>query len=300
MSNQFGRSRETSRYVPEEILGHGAYGRVYKARDTENNTYIAMKKMNIDLEREGVPTTTLREVAILKELSHIYIVKLFDVVVTDRKLFLIFEFLEKDLRKILDETPLNEEQIRKIMQQILEALVFCHSRRFMHRDLKPENILIDADLNIKIADFGLARAYQIPGKPYTNEVQTLWYRAPEILLGCEQYSVSVDIWSLGCIFAELIRCRPLFHGASPYGQITEIFRILGTPREDTWEGVTSLREFPSNHEFYPGTPLNQVFHGLSSNALDLLQQMLCLNPNKRISAKAALNHPYFARNLINN
>ena len=208
MSNQFGRSRDPNRYETIEILGHGAYGRVYKARDIENNTYIAMKKMNIDLEREGVPTTTLREVALLKELSHPYIVKLFDVVVTEKKLFLIFEFLEKDLRKALDEAPLSAEQIRKIMSQILEALVFCHSRRFMHRDLKPENILIDNEFNIKLADFGLARAYQIPGKPYTNEVQTLWYRAPEVLLGCEQYSVSIDVWSLGCILAELIRCRP--------------------------------------------------------------------------------------------
>lgn len=292
MSN-FRRSYDSARYEPVEILGHGAYGRVYKARDIENNTYIAMKKMNIDLEREGVPTTTLREVALLKELNHMHIVKLFDVVVTEKKLFLIFEFLERDLRKLLDEAPLSGEQIRKIMSQILDALVFCHSRRFMHRDLKPENILIDSELNIKLADFGLARAYQIPGKPYTNEVQTLWYRAPEVLMGCEQYSVSIDIWSVGCIFAELMRCRPMFQGSSALNQITEIFKVLGTPREEDWEGVTSLRDFPRSHEQHPSLTLTQLFPGVDSNAIDLLQQMLTINPSKRISAKAALGHPYF-------
>ncbi|OMJ68888.1 hypothetical protein SteCoe_33525 [Stentor coeruleus] len=293
MSTNFRRSHDSTRYEPVEVLGHGAYGRVYKARDIEKNTYIAMKKMNIDLEREGVPTTTLREVALLKELNHMHIVKLFDVVVTEKKLFLIFEFLDKDLRKVLDESPLNGEQIRKIMGQILDALVFCHSRRFMHRDLKPENILIDTELNIKLADFGLARAYQIPGKPYTNEVQTLWYRAPEVLLGCEQYSVSIDMWSVGCIFAELMRWRPMFQGTSALNQVIEIFKVMGTPREEDWEGVTGLKDFPRTHENYVGIPFNQLFLGVDSNAIDLLQQMLCINPSKRISAKAALNHPFF-------
>jgi serine/threonine protein kinase len=293
MSNLFGRSREPNRYEPMEVLGHGAYGKVFKAKDTENGTYIAMKKMNINLEREGVPTTTLREVALLKELIHPYIVRLHDVVVTELKLYLIFEYLDKDLRKVLDESVLTAEQIRKIMSQILEALAFCHSRRFMHRDLKPENVLVDSELNVKLADFGLARAYQIPNKPYTSEVQTLWYRAPEVLLGSEQYSISIDIWSVGCIFAELIRCQALFHGASPYNQIIEIFKLLGTPREEDWQGVTTLKNFPVNHEQYPAVPFEQTFHGLERNAIDLMQQMLTINPNKRISAKAALNHPYF-------
>lgn len=286
---------DSNRFEPIEMLGHGAYGRVYKARDTHNGTYIAMKKMNIDLEREGVPTTTLREVALLKELNHPNIVRLHDVIVTEKKLYLIFEFLERDLRKVLDNQVLSPEQVRKIMQQILQALTFCHTRRFMHRDLKPENILVDEDFNIKLADFGLARAYQIPGKPYTSEVQTLWYRAPEILLGCSQYSVSIDVWSVGCIFAELVRGCALFREQRPLNQIIKIFEVIGTPSENDWEGVSRLRNFPNEIPHYGGIPFEHTFQGLEPNAIDLLRQMLTINPNNRISARAALNHPYFTR-----
>jgi cyclin-dependent kinase 2 len=275
------------------MLGHGAYGKVYKARDKETNTFIAMKKMNIDLEREGVPTTTLREVSLLKELNHPNIVKLFDVIVTENKLYLIFEYMERDLRKVLDASCLTSEQIKKIMFQILDALSFCHSRRFMHRDLKPENILVDEEFNIKIADFGLARAYQIPGKVYTNEVQTLWYRAPEVLLGCSQYSVSIDVWSVGCIFAEMVKSRPLFTQNSPFNQLKCIFEALGTTNEQDWEGVTRLRNFPVNEPIHQGVPFELVFPGLDDYALDLMRQLLAINPNKRISARAALVHPYF-------
>ena len=283
----------SDRFEPTELLGRGAYGKVYKARDKETNTFIAMKKMNIDLEREGVPTTTLREVTLLKELNHPNIVRLLDVIITEKKLYLIFEYIERDLRKVLDTNCLTSEQIRKIMNQILEALSYCHSRRFMHRDLKPENILVDEDFNIKLADFGLARAYQIPCKIYTNEVQTLWYRAPEILLGCSQYSVSVDVWSVGCIFAEMVRNRPLFTQHNPLTQLKCIFEALGTVGESDWEGVTKLKNFPGNDAVQAGLPFELIFPGLDNIALDLIRQLMMINPNKRISARAALSHQYF-------
>lgn len=290
------RMMRIGRFDQREEIGRGSYGTVFKARDLHTNRIIAMKTMNVDLEREGVPTTTLREVALLKELTHRNIVTLYDVVMTDKKVFLIFEYLEKDLRKVLTDVHPNAGQIRRIMSQLFEAIVFCHSRRFMHRDLKPENILLDNELTVKVADFGLARAYQIPGRPYSNEVQSLWYRAPEILLGCDQYSISIDIWSIGCIFAELFTWRPIFRGTTAYDQIIEIFKILGTPTEESWPGVTSLRGFPANHEVYPGIPLQQTFPGVDNNTLDLLRQLLTINPNKRISARAALSHPYFTSN----
>mmetsp|Transcript_23428 Transcript_23428/g.23173 ORF Transcript_23428/g.23173 Transcript_23428/m.23173 type:complete len:173 (-) Transcript_23428:405-923(-) len=171
--SEFGRDRDIDRYQTVEVLGHGAYGRVYKARDTVTGAYIALKRMTLNLETEGVPTTSLREVCLLRELTHPNIVALYDVVITEKKLFLIFEYIEKDLRKVMEEQALQAPQIKKIMHQLMKALCFCHSRRFMHRDLKPENILIDTNFNIKVADFGLARAYTIPGRPYSNEVQTL-------------------------------------------------------------------------------------------------------------------------------
>lgn len=139
--------------------------------------------------------------------------------------------------------PLNSNQVRKVLHQLLLGIDQCHRRRIFHRDLKPSNILIDSCCNIKIADFGLARTYGLPLKTYTHEVVTLWYRAPEILLGQKVYSTAVDIWSLGCIFYEIAHKKPLFYGDSEIGQIFKIFRVLGTPRDQDWQGINDLPEF---------------------------------------------------------
>jgi len=291
----FGHNRSLERFQTHERLGNGSYGQVYRARDTQTQSDIAMKKMNLNLETEGVPTTVIREVSLLRELNHPNIVKFHDIIVTENRLFLIFELLEKDLRKLMEEVPagIDENAIKRIIFQTLKALNFCHARRFMHRDLKPENILLDRNSDVKVADFGLARAFQIPGKPYTNEVQTLWYRAPEVLLGVENYSVAIDIWSVGCIFAELVLRRPLFTGSSPFAQLIDIFKVMGTPTEETWPGVTTLNNFPSTHESYPPCNLQNILSRLGSDGLDLLGKMLCMNPANRIAAKFALMHPYF-------
>ncbi|RYR17392.1 hypothetical protein Ahy_B03g062153 isoform D [Arachis hypogaea] len=170
----------------------------------------------------------------------------------------------------------------------------CDSNRVLHRDLKPQNLLIDRSSNaLKLADFGLARAFGIPVRTFTHEVVTLWYRAPEILLGSHHYSTPVDVWSVGCIFAEMVNQRPLFPGDSEIDELFKIFRILGTPNEDTWPGVTSLPDFKSAFPKWAPKDLATVVPTLEPAGLDLLSSMLRLDPSKRITARSALEHEYF-------
>ncbi|KAL5222292.1 hypothetical protein ABZP36_027005 [Zizania latifolia] len=163
----------------------------------------------------------------------------------------------------------------------------------MENDLKPQNLLIDKEKGmLKIADLGLGRAFTVPMKSYTHEIVTLWYRAPEVLLGSTHYSTGVDIWSVGCIFAEMVRRKALFPGDSELQQLLHIFRLLGTPTDEQWPGVTSLRDW---HEFPKWKPddLGRAVPSLEPEGVDLLSKMLQYDPANRISAKAAMEHPYF-------
>lgn len=160
----------------------------------------------------------------------------------------------------------------------------------MHRDLKPQNLLIDKKGVMKLADFGLARAYGLPIKTYTHEVVTLWYRAPEILLGQKQYSTSVDLWSAGCIFAEMAMKKPLFAGDSEIDEIFKIFKLHGTPTEATWPGITKLPDFKSTFPKFKAINLADAAKGLDLLGLDLLSKLIALDPAKRISARLALQH----------
>lgn len=248
----------------------------------------------MDAEDEGIPSTAIREISLLKELRHHNIVRLYDVVHTERKLTLVFEYLDQDLKKYLDvcEGGLDSTVVKSFLYQLLTGVAYCHHHRVLHRDLKPQNLLINREGELKLADFGLARAFGIPVRSYTHEVVTLWYRAPDVLLGSRKYSTPVDIWSIGCIFAEMINGSPLFTGQSEESQLDTIFRQLGTPNEDVYPGINELpdwREFP----IYPSKSFEQLVPRLDRVGLDLLASMLVYDPSNRVTATKALSHPYF-------
>jgi len=296
--------KKLSNYERLEKIGEGTYGVVYKCRYKPNNTIVALKKIRLDGEEEGIPSTSIREISLLKELKHPNIVELITVLMEEEKLFLVFEFMKMDLKEYLDNLKKNgrvmePELTKSYMFQMICALCFCHSRRVIHRDLKPQNLLIDVSGNIKLADFGLARAFSIPVRVYTHEVVTMWYRAPEILLGQKKYSTPVDIWSIGAIFAEMMTNKALFPGDSEIDQLFKIFRVLGTPTEDIWPGCESLEAYKTEFPKFVTSGVAQRLKdqnqnvALGDDALDLLKSCLHYNPMKRISALHAFDHVYF-------
>ena len=227
--------------------------------------------------------------------SHVSI-SLSDVVQSEGRLYLVFEFVDKDLKKFFEATdgPLSPQLIKSYTHQMLKGLEYCHIRGVMHRDLKPQNILVSRDGRLKLADFGLARAFVPPIRPFTHEVVTLWYRPPEILLGCKTYALPVDMWAVGTILAECTTKRPLFPGDSEVDELFKIFRVLGTPNEEIWPGVTSLQDWNESFPVWPSLQISRFTSNLSDAGVDLVEQMLHLDPKRRISAQDALAHPYFA------
>lgn len=210
---------------------------------------------------------------------------------------LVFEFMDKDLKKYMDTQgergALKPATIKSFMYQLLQGIAFCHDNRVLHRDLKPQNLLINTRGQLKLADFGLARAFGIPVNTFSNEVVTLWYRAPDVLLGSRQYNTSIDIWSAGCIMAEMFTGRPLFPGTANEDQLQKIFRLMGTPSENTWPGVSAFPEYKHNFQRYPTAELRHILPQIDQVGLSLLNAMLQLRPENRISAPAALHHPWF-------
>ncbi|PYH45040.1 cyclin-dependent serine/threonine-protein kinase CDC28 [Aspergillus saccharolyticus JOP 1030-1] len=304
-------------YHKIEKIGEGTYGVVYKARElTHPNRIVALKKIRLEAEDEGVPSTAIREISLLKEMNDPNIVRLLNIVHADgHKLYLVFEFLDLDLKKYMEALPVSEggrgkalpegsalsknmglgdAMVKKFMAQLVEGIRYCHSHRILHRDLKPQNLLIDRDGNLKLADFGLARAFGVPLRTYTHEVVTLWYRSPEILLGGRQYSTGVDMWSCGAIFAEMCTRKPLFPGDSEIDEIFKIFRLLGTPDEAAWPGVTSFPDFKATFPKWKRDESRPLVAGLEEDGLDLLDALLEYDPARRLSAKQACMHPYFA------
>ncbi|KAF5269888.1 hypothetical protein FQR65_LT05686 [Abscondita terminalis] len=284
-------------YSKLEKIGEGTYGVVYKVLNKKTGMIVAIKKIKLDNEEEGVPPTAIREMSLLKELRHQNIVMLQDVIMEEARIHLIFEFLSIDLKNYLNKLGsgkcMDPKLVKSYLYQINNAILFCHQRRVLHRDLKPQNLLINKDGLIKLADFGLGRSFGVPVRAFTHEVVTLWYRAPEILLGSARYSCPVDVWSLACIFSEMATNKPLFQGDSEIDQLFKIFRVLRTPTEEIWPGVTSLPDYKSTFPNWTSYNLQSEIPNLSDSGFDLIQQMLLYDPSKRISAKKIVSHPYF-------
>jgi len=292
-----------SHYVIDEVaVGEGSYGAVYKARDSRTQQTVAIKRVKTEQE-EGVPSTSIREVAVLKAAEHRNIVKLIDVYCTPGRLDLVFEFVPVNLRQHMRSHNLRLElkAVRSLTHQLLLGIDFCHSRRILHRDLKPANILIsagtsDGDGLLKIADFGMARAFCVPVPRYTHEVVTIWYRPPEILLGGQEYSLPVDVWSAGCIVGEMATGAVLFRGESEIDTIFQIFRKLGTPTEATFPQAV----FPDFKLTFPKwrrqswEDIRGISGRLGAAGTQLIDEMLRYEPPQRISAKRALTSPFFS------
>ncbi|CAH7667735.1 kinase-like domain-containing protein [Phakopsora pachyrhizi] len=278
-------------------VGEGTYGVVYKAKDIRTNEIVALKKIRLEAEDEGVPSTAIREISLLKEMNDENIVRLLDICHAEAKLFLVFEFLDLDLKRYMDKVGDGEGMgpaiVKKFSYQLCRGVCYCHSHRILHRDLKPQNLLINKEGNLKLADFGLARAFGIPLRSYTHEIVTLWYRAPEVLLGSRHYSTGVDMWSVGCIIAEMVSRQPLFPGDSEIDEIFRIFRLLGTPNESTWPGVQSLPDYKPGFPQWSAKDIGSQVPNSTPVSVDLIAKMLVYDPAKRASAKASLVHPYF-------
>ncbi|XP_028925086.1 cyclin-dependent kinase 18 [Ornithorhynchus anatinus] len=282
-------------YVKLDKLGEGTYATVFKGRSKLTENLVALKEIRLEHE-EGAPCTAIREVSLLKNLKHANIVTLHDLIHTERSLTLVFEYLDSDLKQYLDSCGnlMSMHNVKIFMFQLLRGLSYCHHRKILHRDLKPQNLLINEKGELKLADFGLARAKSVPTKTYSNEVVTLWYRPPDILLGATEYSTPIDMWGVGCIHYEMATGRPIFPGSTVKEELHLIFRLLGTPTEETWPGVMANTEFRAySFPLYRPQPLINHAPRLDTDGIDLLNSLLLYEAKSRVSAEAAMRHPYF-------
>jgi cyclin-dependent kinase 10 len=324
-----GLCRSVNDFEKISKIGQGTYGVVFKARDLHTSKIYALKQVKMDTAecKDGMPITAMREIQLLKLLqAHENIVYLEQVVVGDKmgSIFLVFEYCEHDLSVLLDQRPncFQESEIKNLMLQLLKGVHFMHKNFVIHRDIKMSNLLYNGKGQLKIADFGLARHFgrlfnvqqdstdQIERKeePLTPKVVTLWYRAPELLLGSKEYSTSVDMFAVGCIFAELLLSKPLFPGKTDVQQLKLIYDLLGTPNEVIWPDFHALpnaqliknTEPAATHDLKHYNDL--IYHRLkdkfrnckiSPTGLNLLQQLLAYDPKQRITAGEALKHEYF-------
>ncbi|KAK6125751.1 hypothetical protein DH2020_040506 [Rehmannia glutinosa] len=277
-------------------VGQGTYSNVYKARDKSTGKIVALKKVRFDTSEPQSVKFMAREIIMLKKLDHPNIIKL-EGIATSRmqySLYLVFDFMQSDLTKVISrpEGRLTEPQVKSYMQQLLSGLQHCHERGILHRDIKGSNLLIDKDGVLKIADFGLANTYlNKPKRPLTSRVVTLWYRAPELLLGSTDYGVGIDLWSAGCLLAEMFVGRPIMPGRNEIEQLHKIYKLCGSPSEDYWKKVKPPATFRPSQQYKRN--FQETFPYFPYSALGLLDRLLSFDPTYRGTTATALQSEFF-------
>nr|WLO59335.1 mitogen-activated protein kinase p38 [Cherax destructor] len=288
------------RYSMLSPVGSGAYGQVCSAMDSKTHTKVAIKKLARPFQTHIHAKRTYRELRMLKHMDHENIIGLLDVFTPSNSyedfqdVYLVTPLMGADLNNIVKTQKLTDDHVQFLIYQVLRGLKYIHSAGIIHRDLKPSNIAVNEDCELKILDFGLARPTE---SEMTGYVATRWYRAPEIMLNWMHYNQTVDIWSVGCIMAELLTGRTLFPGADHIDQLNKIMKLVGTPNKDLIDKLSSeearnyIRSLPQMRK----KDFRQVFRGANPLAVDLLEKMLELDSERRVTAVQALAHPYLAQ-----
>ncbi|KAI1102827.1 kinase-like protein [Jackrogersella minutella] len=303
----WGKSRSVENYDKLNDIEEGAYGWVARAKEIKTGKVVALKRLKIDpKDTVGLPETGLREIQILKDCSHRNIVALREVVINDdtsriENVFLVLEFLEHDLMSILGDMPepFLASEVKTLLLQLASGVAYLHDHWILHRDLKTSNLLLNNRGQLKIADFGMARYVGDPPPPkLTQLVVTLWYRAPELLLGARAYGAAVDMWSVGCIFGELLTREPLLQGKTEVDELSRIFELCGIPTDDTWPGFRRLPNarhlrLPNTSAANTGPVVRARFPLLTAAGCALLTALLSLNPDHRPTAREMLQHEFF-------
>ncbi|GAX15894.1 cell division cycle 2-like [Fistulifera solaris] len=317
-------------YEQIERLSEGSYGIVWKARDLATNETVALKQIKFHVDDEprmteeanpaknGFPVTALREISVLLALSHENIVHVREMVTgcSIDKVFMVMQLFDYDLseamsKRLLDGAPLPQSELKGILQQVLQGTHHMHTNWYLHRDLKPSNVLVEQRTGrVALADLGLARRYQTPARAMTQLVVTLWYRSPELLFGESCYGPPVDMWSIGCVFGELILGgkEAVMPGQGELDQIDKIFSLLGGPNETTWPSFDKLpnaglfrwksSDVPQLSQKFPvAQPLAGGRSFLDADGFALLEGLLALDPSQRLTATNALQHPYFQKGV---
>ncbi|KAJ7375073.1 Mitogen-activated protein kinase 1 [Desmophyllum pertusum] len=289
------------RYTNLSYIGEGAYGMVCSALDNATGQRVAIKKIS-PFEHQTYCQRTLREIKILRRFKHENIIGIMDIIrapnIEDMKdVYIVQSLMETDLYKLLKTQKLSNDHICYFLYQILRGLKYIHSANVLHRDLKPSNLLLNTTCDLKICDFGLARVAD-PDHDHTGflteYVATRWYRAPEIMLNSKGYSKAIDIWSVGCILAEMLSNRPLFPGKHYLDQLNHILGILGSPTQEDLSCIMNdkARSYIQSLSYKPKVPWQRIFANADAKALDLLDKMLTFNPDRRITIEESLAHPY--------